>query len=183
MASNVAIEPTNWTNDTEDFVRLLTSHQPRLYAYIRALIPKRDDAEEVLQQTSVALWQNFDQFQPGTNFASWSLGVAHFRVLEFRKRQQRDRLWFSDAFVERVAHESTERHVQTDKGQALAQCLSKLRQLDRDLVQRRYRRGSTLKSTSTEVGRSVEALKKSLRRIRQTLFVCIERTLHTETRA
>ncbi|CAL1125272.1 unnamed protein product [Cladocopium goreaui] len=155
MASTVSRKTSRFaerSKDTEEFVQLLTAHQPRLYAYIRALVPVRSDAEEVLQQTSIALWQNFDQFERGTDFARWALKVAHFRVLEFRKQQQRDRLCFSNDFIEGFTPDSPECRHTDDRQRILAKCLSRLRQRDRELVQSRYRSGATLKSTSEEVG-------------------------------
>ena len=40
-----------------EFVRLLLRHERRIYAFIRSLLPNRDDAEDVLQETSIVLWK------------------------------------------------------------------------------------------------------------------------------
>ena len=42
------------------FVQLLTEAQPRLYTYIRSLIPDRHQANDVLQNTNVGLWEKSD---------------------------------------------------------------------------------------------------------------------------
>ena len=69
---------------TEEFMRLFTHHQRHVYGYIRGLVPSLVEAEEVLQQTNLLLWEKFDQFQPGTNFRAWACKVAYLTVLKHR---------------------------------------------------------------------------------------------------
>ena len=65
-----------------EFIRLFLQNERRIYAFIVSLLPDLTDAEDVLQETSVVLWEKFDQFQPGTNFVSWACKIAHFKVLK-----------------------------------------------------------------------------------------------------
>lgn len=66
--------------------------------------------------------------------------------------------------------------------EALAGCLEKLSEKDRDLLTRRFAEGATTQSTSEQVGRSVDAVYKSLAKIRQSLFDCVQHTLAREDR-
>ena len=70
----------------DQVVTLLTGHQQALLQYIRTLLPRRADAEEVLQEVNLYLWRNRDDFEPGTNFSAWAYKTARFHVLSFRKR-------------------------------------------------------------------------------------------------
>ena len=63
---------------------------------------------------------------------------------------------------------------------ALAACLEKLPEKDRTLVSQRYLEGATTKTVAATVGRSVDAVYKSLQRIRSALLACIRRTLVLE---
>jgi DNA-directed RNA polymerase specialized sigma24 family protein len=38
------------------FMRLLVRHQGRLYAYVRLLLPRVEDVEDVLQQAFLVMW-------------------------------------------------------------------------------------------------------------------------------
>ena len=76
------------------FVRLMTKHERLVYGYILSLVPNWADADEILQETNIRLWEEFDKFVLGTNFAAWALRVAHFQVLTWRKRVSRSRLVF-----------------------------------------------------------------------------------------
>jgi RNA polymerase sigma-70 factor (ECF subfamily) len=168
------------------FLRLFLQNERRLYAYILTLLPNRADADDVLQEASLVLWDKFDERHPPDDFAAWACRVAYFKVLDFYKKSQRSRVRFSQAMLERVAETVVEQSaaLQLDERRAaLATCVEKLRSRDRDLLTRRFAEGATTQSTAAEVGRSVDAVYKALARIRQALFDCVTRTLAQERQA
>jgi RNA polymerase sigma-70 factor (ECF subfamily) len=160
------------------FVRLLGQHQRRVFLYVFSLVPNWNDAEEIVQEANLVLWRAFDQFQPGTNFLAWACKVAFHQVLAWRKRKQRDRLEFSDAFLEAVAENAaTAADALEERSAALAGCLEKLPEPARELVRLRYSEGCTVEAISTKAGRTVEAVYRALSRIRQTLHECVSHQL------
>lgn len=168
---------------TEEFIRLFTKCEPRIFAYIVTLLHNLSDAEDVLQQTGLIMWRKFDEFESGTDFLSWARQIARFEVLALRKRKQRAAVQFSDEFVEAVASETEIRSEMLEtRHRALLDCLTKLKAPDRELVQLRYEPDATTHSVSVRVGRSVDAVYKALNRIRQSLFECINRALAMEAR-
>ena len=74
-----------------ELVELLVGIQKQLARYVRSLVPHCSDAEEVLQEVNLFLWNHAAEYEPGTNFAAWAFKVAHYHVLTFRKRQARTR--------------------------------------------------------------------------------------------
>lgn len=168
----------------ERFVRLLGRYQQRVYSFILTLVPHWADADEVLQETNIVLWRKFSEFQPDTDFVRWANQVAYFEVLKFRRRQQKDHLFFSDAFVEEVAAEVMEMsetlQLQRDR---LAGCLQKLSDRDRTLIHLRYDEGSSVKRVAEQLGRSADSVYKSLGRVRRMLIDCIHREKMAEERA
>lgn len=172
---------TTAADRVEEYVRLMGQNQRRLYLYILSLVPNPIDAEEILQETHLVLWREFAQFQPGTNFAAWSCRVAFHQVLAWRKRRQRDRLQFSDTFLEAVAQE-VERQNDTlhERCEALAQCIEKLPAPHRDLLRWRYSEAHPIEEVARLAGRTVDAVYRALSRIRHTLFQCVEQTLQRE---
>jgi RNA polymerase sigma-70 factor (ECF subfamily) len=165
------------------FVRLFLENQRRVYAYILTLLPNRTDAEDVLQETSLVMWDKFDEQNPPNDFAAWGCRIAYFKVLDFRKKRGRSRVLFSQAMLEHVSETAIEQAeaLQLDeRSAALSGCIEKLTKKDRDLLTRRFAEGATTQSTAAQVGRSVEAVYKALAKIRHTLFDCIAKTLATE---
>lgn len=180
-ASHAELTMPDLTARTAEFVRLLTQHERRVYGYILSLAPRWADADEILQETNVRLWAQFDRFEPGADFGAWACTIAHYQVLTFRKRTERERSHFSQQFVDLVAAESTSLVTETDlRISALEECLKKLMASQRQLLRQCYGGKVTLKETAKKLGRSVAATYKSLARIRHVLHECIEQRLSKE---
>ncbi len=163
------------------FLRLFTASQPYLFAYIYTLLPDWNDAEEVLQETSLALWRSFDEFDQGTNFKAWACKVAFYQVLSFRKRRKRTPVPISREAIEAVADETVElAQSLDDQLRALAGCVNRLGPRDRTLLDRFYGLGLPVKTIAEQLGRPVGTITKALTRIRRMLFACIERSLAME---
>lgn len=160
----------------DEFVRLLAQHQRRIFLYVVTLVPNPTDAEEVLQNTNLVLWREFGSFQPGTNFPAWACRVALNQVLAWRKKRQRDRLEFSDAFLEAVGRDAADAADELDeRSKLLAGCLAKLPPAHRDLIRLRYSEGGAIEQVASRAGRTVEATYRALSRIRQVLHDCVTR--------
>jgi RNA polymerase sigma-70 factor (ECF subfamily) len=165
------------------FLRLFLQNERRLYAYILTLLPNRADADDILQESSLILWDKFDENNPPDDFAAWGCRIAYFKILDFLKKRRRSRVQFSQAMLERIGETAVEQAgtLQLEERRtALARCIEKLRQRDRDLLVQRFAEGATTQSTAAQVGRSVEAVYKALSKIRQSLFDCVTRTLARE---
>ena len=93
-----------------EFASLLRHHQTQLFGYIYSLARDLDDADDLFQQTSLVLWDKFEQFDASRSFINWACGVARYEVLNFLRSRSRNRLYFSDelnlALIE--AHEPLE---------------------------------------------------------------------------
>lgn len=160
--------------DHETFMRLWVQHQSQVYAYIRALVFRRADAEDVLQEVAVVLWRKFDQFEPGSRFDQWAYRVARNQVLYYRQKRQRDRLVFGQELLDRIADEMAAAHPAREGYlDALESCLEGLGSDDRELVRRRHEPGATNRSLSQAQGRSESAISRALSRIYLALLDCI----------
>ena len=71
---------------TELLVRLLIRHQEDLFRYIFSLLPHQEDARDALQETSVALYRKFADYDPAKPFLAWAYGFAYLEVLKQRER-------------------------------------------------------------------------------------------------
>jgi RNA polymerase sigma-70 factor (ECF subfamily) len=165
----------------ERFVQLFLQHERRIRAFILTMVPHWADADDLLQETSAVIWRKFDGFEPGTDFIDWALRIAHFEVLNYRKRQQRDRLRFSDQTIEILAARLRTFGEESDlRCEALQRCLLKLNPRDRELVQLRYGPEATTREVAARVGRSLHAVYKALNRIHGQLFDCVRRSLRRD---
>lgn len=165
-----------------EFVECFTRYQRRLYLYILAQVPSPHEAEEILQETNLVIWKKCDQFELGTNFFAWGSRIASYEVLKFRERRRRDKLRFSEKFLEAVSEEVLEQQESLEeRRQALQKCLGKLKQNDRELIRLRYASGQNGKVVAETLGRPANSVYQSLGRIRRALLECIQRRLATHT--
>ncbi len=169
------------TIDVEDFVRLLMANERRIFAYVLALLPNLADAEDVLQETSIVLWRKFPEYQPGSDFASWAFCIAHNMVRNKLAKQHRCRVRFDEDLLAAVASDAEQMRDELDIGRSvLGDCVDELSVGDRELLDLRYATGATIKSVAAAVGRSVEGMYKTMRRIHDALHDCVHRRLESE---
>ena len=165
-----------------EFARLLGGAQRRLFLYLMGLLADRTAAEDVLQETNLVLWREFERFEPGTNFAAWSCRVAFNQVRAYRTRRGRDRLVFSDAFLAAVNDELTREAERLDERRAaLAECLGRLPDHHRELVRHRYLDehgpGGATEELAERLGKSPAAVLRMLSRVRHALHECVSRAV------
>ena len=166
----------NKTVSEQEFVRLLVEHQAALRAYVLAQLPGSPEADDVIQDVNLVLWEKKSEFIPGTNFRSWLFSIARFKVLAVWRDKKRNREWG-------LPRETLEKIM--DEGQAeafenigthqshLRECLEQLKSGDRDLILRRYINEKRIRSLAGSLRRSEESVKVSLHRIRLTLRACV----------
>lgn len=155
-------------------MHLFSQHQTRLLVYVRSLVNNHHVADEILQETSYVLWREFHHFQRGTNFMAWSSQVAYNQMLAWRKRQQRDRLVFSDDFLAAINREfSNDSEKYEQRFQQLSQCIERLPSHHRELIRLRYTLGEGVEMIAEHVQKTVTSVYRMLSRIRQTLHDCV----------
>ena len=168
----------------ELFVGLLTRHEAALRRFVRTLLPAWSDVDEVMQRVALVAWRKFEQFKPDTDFLRWALVIARFEAMAFRRAMGRDRLVFSEEFLERLAHEAAdESELAMREEMALQGCLKKLSPERREIVLQAYADGADQRILAGALGKSPAALYMLLARIRRELAACIERALKLEAQA
>jgi len=164
-----------------EFVRLFTGVQRKLYSFLRAILRNPTEAEDVLQETNLVIWQKFSDFEVGTNFNAWAFSIARWQIMSHRKKQGRSKLHFGDELVERLVEQAPQEFESFDaRKSALSECLKKLKPEQRQLVAQRYEPGGSVNEMAEEQGRSAKAVSEALRRIRKNLGICIENNFRRE---
>lgn len=162
-----------------EFVRLFARSHNRILGFVLAFVHDRAAAEEVFQETSLILWRDFDKFRPEEDFLRWANGISFNQIRRWRRMRRRDRgLIFSDAMLEQLASDHQAMVTELDRrAVALAECLAKLREPDRKLVESYYGQGATARDVAAVSGRSIFAIRKAIHRIRGVLLECVDRRM------
>lgn len=166
----------------EQFMQLLVAHQGRLYQYVRMMMPRCQEVDDVLQETFLVMWRKYDESSPGGGFYAWACRIAHLEVLKSRERNiRRSHILNQDILDQLAADEAAEPEFLADVKVMLQTCLDKLPPDDRVLIERRYEPGARVDAMAAELGRPVNSVSKSLGRIRQSLWQCVDDALRTQT--
>ena len=144
------------------------------------------DAEDIYQDTALALWRKFKEYQPGSSFTSWARAAARFEVQHFFRSKSRRRVHFD----ERLLDELTETQMCLDSAgpdssleaytQSLLRCKDMLPENDRRLIELCYGGSCSITQAAKQLGRSLQSVCNSLSRIRRVLFDCIRRANKAE---
>jgi RNA polymerase sigma-70 factor, ECF subfamily len=165
----------------ERFLSLFLASEREVYRYVCAIVPAREDADEIMQQTAVELWRKFDQFDLSLPFTPLACRFALNVAKQWLERKRRWRTLLSDGLAERIV----------DRREALLPaihqrlkhldaCLDKLPASQRTIIEAYYFRKLPVGGVAAEVGRTVDAVYKALQRIRHALQECIERAEQLE---
>ena len=75
--------------DHERFTRLLLEAEPTMLRSILVIVPNRTDARDILQETAVALWRQFESYDSNRPFLNWAMGFARIETRRFVARETR----------------------------------------------------------------------------------------------
>ena len=168
--------------ESKDFLGLWSAHARRVYAYILTLAPRTADADDIFQETSITLWEKFGEFRTGSDFAAWACRVAYFKTLSHLQRNPH-LAPLDELFLQAIEAETGSMTDELEaRFQALTDCLAKLGVPDRQLVDLRYHGNRSVGELAKKVGRSAKSVYRSLSRIHDQLFECIQRHLPSEGR-
>jgi RNA polymerase sigma-70 factor (ECF subfamily) len=164
--------------------RLLMHHRTALYGYIFACVRNHADAEDILQNVSVAVTESIHQLADERGFLPWAREIARRRVLAHRRTARREqaidpellaRLAEASERVERERESSTHRA-------ALLACLESLPDTSRRLIAQRYDGSAAgMHELAARFGRSVQGIYARVKRIKAALRECVERRLALES--
>jgi RNA polymerase sigma-70 factor (ECF subfamily) len=163
----------------ECFMRLWITAQPAVAGYIRSLIHSAD-ADDVLQETALALFRRFADYDPSRPFVPWALGVAKLQVLGHRRDAARSFVTFDNELLESFTAEWTESCASSDyRVSTLEDCLSELTDRARQILLMRYYKGFTAEEIARRSASNGTAVRMMLQRIRERLRACVKHKLFT----
>ncbi len=164
-----------------EFLKLFITNQASLYTFVVARGIRGSDADDLLQDIATILWEKLDEYRPGTNFRAWAFTVAKYEVLTFLGKKRRD------ARMLNLDEETLESMGQLElhgadgladcRKDLLVECVSRLADKARKLVQFRYGDGLPFKEIARRLRITNTALRIRMSRIRRWLRTCVRERL------
>ena len=157
------------------FLSLFLRSEREIFRYVAALVPNVTDAEDIVQQTAIALWEKFDAYDPSQPFTPWACRFALNKARQWIERRQRWQALLERGLAEELAQRRQELLPEFElRLKHLEGCLGKLPAGQRTLVEGYYYERVGIEVLAKRSGRSEAATYKMLQRIRRALQVCVE---------
>jgi len=164
----------------EKFNLYWTRAMPEVSAFLNAMVPDFHQAQDLVQEVAVVLYEKFDAYDESRSFTAWAIGIAKNKVLESRRRQVSRPLIYNTEVMERVAGKCLELSPRLqERMYALDNCTKKIAMIGRmrKVFILRYQSGLPPRMIAGRTGINVSNVRSMLCRIRDELRKCIEDTL------
>lgn len=160
----------------KQFLSLFLRSEREIFRYVSALVPNAADADDIVQQTALALWEKFNSYDASKPFTPWACRFALNKTRQWIERRRRWQALLENGLMEELEQRRQELAPEMEaRIRHLNGCLDHLPADQRKLVEGYYYRREGIDSLAKQSGRSVVASYKMLQRIRNSLQACIER--------
>lgn len=172
-------DPKKANDNTMLFMGLALSAQKEIYAFILSLVVSPSDADDILQETLTVMWRKFSEFESGTNFVAWGRQIARFKVMEYLRKNRTSKFCFDSDVLKLIESKSSQIDNLSDRNEAMQNCIRKLAEKQRSILNMRYSRDMSFKQIALEYGVSKQSIYRMVSRVHALLAKCIKNTLAT----
>lgn len=160
--------------DQVAFHTLVERHRPAVFQLLRLLSSTRQDAEDILQETFLAVYRYAGQFRGESSFRTWLFRIARNAAYQARVRNARQAECFGYLFTLGLHHGWTsddpeQLAIRAQTRNTLRRMLAALDPEDREVIMLRDVSGLSGEDTARTLGISLAAMKSRLHRARMRL--------------
>jgi RNA polymerase sigma-70 factor, ECF subfamily len=165
--------------ELDAYAEIVQAYQQDVWRVVAAMLLDTQQTEDLVQQTFVNAYRHLDRFEPGRDFGRWLKEIARNLVRhELRTRCREDhRLELYRRHLLSACDDPAVTDTEDHLAGVLARCEQKLPVEAAELVNLRYRRALDFGQIAAQIGRTVEATRQQLARIRLALRDCIQKQL------
>jgi RNA polymerase sigma-70 factor (ECF subfamily) len=157
----------------EDFELLYNTYFPRVYRFALKRLGDPGEAEDVTQDVFMAVFRALGSYQGDSTLLVWIFGVTR-NTVNRRFRRRRARLETLDDQASQVAADDSPADSAADARRILVRCEAvienDLTPLQRRIFHLKHLRRQSIRSIADSLGKSEDAVKANLYRMRQALL-------------
>ncbi|EDY22122.1 RNA polymerase, sigma-24 subunit, ECF subfamily [Chthoniobacter flavus Ellin428] len=162
--------------------QILAEHRRAVLLYVYACCRDLPLAEDIVQETMLIAHRKEDQYFPEADFTCWLCSIARHVWYRERKKQQREQDRRRALEEQLPLLLDTERHSEARfelERRALADCMEKLPDLDREVIRQHFEGGLKYSEIASALQRSVAWVKVRMFRTRAALNLCLRQSLQS----
>jgi RNA polymerase sigma-70 factor (ECF subfamily) len=159
----------------EEWTRLLQAERRSLVGFLTMLTGDRHAADDLFQEVCLESWHARSTFESGTNFGAWLRGVARIQLLRHWQREKKYRfVTVNPEILEQLAESWSGEADDRPREAALADCVKELEAQHAQVLRWRYSESWPHSRIARETGKSEDAVKMLLFRVRKILETCVD---------
>ncbi len=163
--------------ETNLFSIFLQRYNKSVFALIFRMIPVKEDAEELTQDTFLKAFKKLDTFKGDSSFSTWLFRIAYNTAISATRKKKIIFPAIEERQLNDIADESVNTFFENDDNEELIKQLEiAIEQLDfeeKALVTLFYLEEKSVADVSCVLGLSVENVRVRLYRVRKKLFVLV----------
>ncbi len=143
----------------------------KLFRLAMRITLSREEAEDVVQDTLIKIWNSRDKWQDIDSIEAYSLTIAHNLALDRTKRKDNQNGSLEEEKTERLdpSYNPSERMIQKDKLDIVRRIIDELPEKQRSCLQLRDIEGKAYQEIAGILGITAEQVKVNIFRARQTV--------------
>ncbi|MDP4202645.1 MAG: RNA polymerase sigma factor [Bacteroidota bacterium] len=165
--------------ETNQFSYLLNRYSNVIYSLIARIIPSKEDAEELTQDTFLKAFRKLDTFKGDCSFSTWLFRIAYNTAVSATRKSKIVFPLIDEKVLDRVADEEADAIFEEDENEELLQkleiALGQLNLEERALITLYYTENKPVAEIAAIMELTADNVKIKLFRIRKKLYVLINK--------
>jgi RNA polymerase sigma-70 factor (ECF subfamily) len=165
--------------DSDAVLQFYKLYSPGLMKYLANKLPRREDAEEILNDIFFEALDTLSFFQKKSSVKTWLFTIAHNKIVDFyRKKKIRSILLSQVPFLEIVATEIDQPEFEYEKkkvSEKIDIAMKSLSEKYREILTLKYIKRFSIKQIALEMQLTIKAAESLLFRARQSFILAYER--------
>lgn len=163
--------------NTERFEYIARTYGRRVFALIVRIVPCREDAEELAQDTMVKVYSSLNRFRADSSLSTWIYRIAYTTALTHARRSRSPEVAVEESALRAVADEAVDSLLDsppdTALEAALMRAIERLSPEERALITLHYFENLSLTDVARVMDMTLSNVKVKLMRTRRKLYLMI----------
>jgi len=171
----------------DEIIKAVFQYQDAMLSHAFVLLRDWAQAEDVLQDAYLVVMDKWKDFQPGSSLYAWMRQIVVYKAMQVRRSRAAGKVATVDEELLTVVARTVENRldekmaeIQQTTHRVLQECMAGLGAFSTGLLTEFYWQMSSCEALAKTHGRSVNAIRLVLSRLRMQLRECIKRRLNTE---
>src|ERR1700674_1920822 len=165
--------------DSTAFAHLYQATKGKLFALALRILRRQDMAEEILQESFVAIWNHARDYAPEKSAPlTWMATIVRNRCLDLIRRPNYEAQDLDENVLENIQDEATgplDRLLDSRDAASLAECIGRLEGAQRQTIMLAFFRGLTHSELAEHLAEPLGTIKTRIRRGLMSLKDCLSR--------